>query len=181
MTMQRLVFTHADKDLIFTVSPVHWDDQATFDALNRIPELPPSGKEDAGKFLVVDTDGVPRYMSVKPGAVDFNVVTYTITGNKGSVQANLNANDTPLVVHPSQLVFIYDTESASTYVWVGGIGSFGASSGATTIYEAMLTEIKAGDIDLTFATSAEVAAGQENAKALSPFNVDFLDVDGGKF
>lgn len=182
--MNKLVFNSVDKNIVFTVSPLDWSQQRAVEQMSEgvaTLALPPATAADAGKFLVIGSDGTPQYAQVKPGAVDFNIEQHTITGSLGSPEANLNAMEHPLVVHPSQLVFLSDPKEGKTYVWVGGVGTFGYQAGGTTVTNSMLSEIKGGDLDVIFSTPDEVTAGQSTDTALNPNNAINLDVNGGTF
>ena len=178
--MNRLIFNHADKDLQFIVSSVPWGEQFVATE-QKDPSLPATGPQDAGKFLVVMPDGSVGAAAVPPGAVDFNTKQFTITGNLGSPEANLNAMTTPLVVQPSQLVFVHDTESGQGHVWVGGTGTFGYQAGGTTVTGDMLMEVKGGDVDVAFTTPQEVNDPLLQDKAINPESARNLDLDGGTY
>lgn len=180
--MSRIVFDHADKDLVFTVSPLHWDEQRTLDGIEpQVLTLPLPSAGDVGKFLVIGNDGQPHYTAVKPGAVDFHTRTFVVTGQHGDPVLNLNNLDHPLIVHPSELVFVKDNESGDTFIFVGGEGSFGTRAGGTTVTNDMFSKVETGPLDVDFATQQEVRAKGNPDKALNPENVQYIDVDGGTF
>lgn len=179
--MTLISFRHADRDLEFSISPITWEDQLLVSTTDPDPKLPSTSALDAGKFLTVDTNGKPIFTGVKPGAVDFNIVQYQVTGNKGSVAANFNSMPLPLVFHPSQLVFLHDQESGKTYIWTGGIGTFGYQGGGSTVADNQFLEIKPPPLNINFATNKEVADAKIEDKAVNPEGTKSIDVDGGMY
>ena len=110
--------------------------------------------------------------------IHIEVQSVVLAGTTGTVHGNINAETQPLVIKDGQITFIEDTESGSSYAWVGSAGSYGAAAGEQP---ATITDVSFIGSSSRSGNVADLQAGVANgdvvtqAMAISDlFRTDFL-------
>jgi hypothetical protein len=181
--MHKVTFNHVDKNLIFSVSSVPWDETKSIGGNNPVSlgNIPPTSSRDKGKILQVNNQGAPAWVVYSN---DGHIVSknFDITGSFGSPAANMNAMSTPLVIQPGEFWTISDKESGKAYIWTGGPGIFGIAGKGSPVSASMLSGVgTVSGAKFEYATEKEAADGNLKDKAMSPETSRFLDIDGGEY
>ena len=176
--MSQIVFRNVNKNLVFTISSIPFDEYSGKQATSRT-DIPLPNLADVDKVLSVDEHGFLKWRNADYSSVEIKHMT--IHGAAGSPISNFNAMPAPLNVYPGELWFVTDSESGTTYIWGGGQGKFGPRFGGQDIKEGDLISLMGTALGSgsRFATKPEARAGANAKVKLSPVSAGYLDIDGG--
>ena len=181
--MHQIVFQHADRNLIFHISSVPWNEQGYGVNLDQTlgQIFGQMTQTDAGKVLIVNQLGHPEWIRLSRNTVRMR--HEVIIGTYPTIVENINALAYPLVIQDNELWILTDQQSGKAYMWMGGPGTFGSrGQGITVLPEHVsLLGFDVSGASIQFASETEAAAGILRDIAMSPFSVRFSDIDGGVY